>query len=538
MSRPYSQYKTREWFKNMGHKRYISDPAMRSLDSTEVRNMAKSPGMGLDELDGIDSRKLETILRSFPSSKPMSGDRFHAEARGYAKIVSMGAEYLDRGAYGMVFKIPAASLSGRFADIARSVGIDVAVPPTSAPPQTGVVVMKISSLQNKTSPRRIGLELLELRKHSYLSKPVVAGVRQGMPSSSNYVPKYFGGGYNSRIGAIVSFMEFVEGVQIGNLAYLEKNEFEMLELAFVSLWARRIFHADAHDHNLMMTRSGPKIIDFGQSIVLPERLRATSVQQALSPPYFKELDDYGAMWSFVERYTFQNPNTLSLRYIYQRKVKKDAPPLRTFEAKPLPPRYKLAPFAFVTRARPMAKSAMSSDSVESGEILPGRSGAASNAASRTAAPPPSARRVAQRSKVTGGTTISAKPRVASKVDKKVTPSAKKIEEKRAPPADKKKVVVKVARTWNEPTPVLKAAPAYRLKAIARGMKERGYPMVRYSKAKKNELVRKISEARKVAPDFSSRKTVPQLKKIAKDAGVAGIYKMKRENLVRAIKQKR
>lgn len=541
MADAHLRYDVRKWFSNRNYQRYLDKKRMKTLDSSEVVRMIASPGHGFDALDGLDTRKIQQIVGTIPAHNSIANADFSREAVRAARSVSPYADYLARGAYGIAFVVPAESLGPRFTDVAKRAGIDVSIAPTSIPPRSGTVVLKIANVGRDASPLSISDELLELRKHAYLARQRVQGTVDGVPQSCDYVPKYFGGGYSGRINATITFMEYLPGKKIGDLNSLTRKQFDALQNAFVSLWARRLFHADAHGYNLLMTDSGPKIIDFGQSIVLPERLRARSVQTALTPEYFKELDDYAAMYSYKENYSFQNPNTRSLRFLYE-KLPKEAKPgfaYKPFVAQPLPPRKPAqAPvLAPGERARPLAKSAMSSNSntsPENGEIQISWKVRKAPAKKATPVPPKKPAPIAQK-KPSPPPQKKATPAPAKKHSAPKTASSARTV---SAPTKKPRVSFPAAVSWNQPSGVLRAAPVDRLKRIARSMREKGFTIDPYYKNTQNKLASKIIEARRKGPDFSSKKTVEQLKTIARRLKVKGYYIMTREDLVRAIKARR
>lgn len=98
--------------------------------------------------------------------------------------------------------------------------------------------------------------------------------------------------------------------------------------------------------------------------------------------------------------------------------------------------------------------------------------------------------------------------------------------------------VPAAIAWNQPSAILRAAPLDRLKRIARGMRADGFTLAPYYKNSQAQLASKIIEARKKAPNFSSKKTVAQLRTIAKKEGIRGIHVMTRADLIREIKARR
>jgi hypothetical protein len=539
------RYQVRKWFDNRNYKRYLQKSAMKKLNSSEVVRMIASPGHGFDSLDGLDSRRIEEIVAMVPARNNVTNDNFAREAMRAAKSVSPNADYLARGAYGIAFVIPAASLGPRFNDVAKRSGIDVSIAPASIPPQSGVAVMKVAKV-NGASPRAISDELLELRKHAYLAKRSVQGTAEGVPNSAAYVPKFYGGGYTGRINATITFMEYLPGKKIGDLATLSRADFDALQSAFVSMWARRLFHADAHGYNLLLTEAGPKIIDFGQSIVLPERLRARSVQSALTPEYFKELDDYAAMYSYKEGYSFQNPNTRSLRFLYEKLPKEARPAFRTFVPQPLPPRNPV-PAAKKNLGGLAAMSANSSP--EDGEIVMSwkihkrdeKKKTVKPASRKPTAPkPPSKSMPKSTPKLSTKKPSAPKPRSASLSPSTSSASARTVTVPR-PKSTKRGTTEKkipAAITWNQPSAILRAAPVERLKKIARAMRTDGFTIAPYYKNSQTQLASKIIEARKKAPNFSSKKTVAQLKAIARKEGVRGAYAMTRNELVREIKARR
>lgn len=556
MADAHLRYEVRKWFNDRNYKRYVSKASMKKLDSTEVVRMIASPGHGFDALDGLDTRRVQQIVDMIPARNSIANEDFAREASRSAKMVSPYADYLARGAYGIAFVIPAESLGPRFNDVAKRAGIDVSIAPTSLPPPKGVAVMKIARVSRDASAISVSDELLELRKHAYLAKQKVPGTVDGVPNSSEYVPKFYGGGYSGRINATITFMEYLPGKKIGDINALTRAQFDALQTAFVSMWARRLFHADAHGYNILLTETGPKLIDFGQSIVLPERLRARSVQSALTPEYFKELDDYAAMYSYKENYTFQNPNTRSLRFLYE-KLPKEARPgfaFKPFVAQPLPPRKPAVRPAPGERARPLAKSAMTSSgsnsSPENGEIvsewvIQKREIKKPSPPKKTEKKPSPPKQVVKNPSPPKQPTPKKPPQKQTTSQKVVskrtapkssaTVTAPSVPQKRAKVGEKK---IPAAISWNQPSGILRAAPLDRLKRIARGMRNDGFTIAPYYKNTQQQLASKIIEARKKAPNFSSKKTVEQLKTIARKEGIKGAYLMTRADLVREIKARR
>jgi hypothetical protein len=540
MADAHLRYEVRKWFDDRNYKRYLKKASMKRLDSTEVTQMIASPGHGFDALDGLDTRKIKQLVSMIPSKNSISNNDFAREVDRSAKTLSPHSDYLARGAYGIAYVIPAESLGPRFGDVAKRSGIDVSIAPTSLPPTKGLAVMKIAKVTGGASPSAIADELLELRKHAYLARQRVPGTVDGVPNSSEYVPKYYGGGYSGRINATITFMEYLPGKKIGDIASLTRAQFDALQKAFVSLWARRLFHADAHGYNILLTEAGQKIIDFGQSIVLPERLRARTLQSALTPDYFKELDDYAAMYSYKEGYGFQNPNTRSLRFLYEKLPKESKPGFayKPFVAQPLPAR-KPVPRVVAPggRARPLARSAMTSSgsnsSPENGEIVSSRRAMARKIERKSSPPKPATKKPSPPKKTPTRQPSSKKsaPKPASRKPSSSSSTARK----RAETGEKK---IPAAVSWNQPSDIIRAAPLDRLKRIARGMRTDGFTIAPYYKNTKQQLASKIIEARKKAPNFSSKKTIDQLKTIARKEGIKFYYAMTKADLVREIKARR
>lgn len=87
------------------------------------------------------------------------------------------------------------------------------------------------------------------------------------------VPALYASGYDEQHNAYVTVMERIEGPTLaswlGKKRFLPQSMFDSIEKAVVEMWMAGIAHADLNPRNVIVTKDGPVIIDFGISIVLP-----------------------------------------------------------------------------------------------------------------------------------------------------------------------------------------------------------------------------------------------------------------------------
>ena len=142
---------------------------------------------------------------------------------------------------------------------------------------------------------------------------------RGIPPIKRFIPAFYGAGYYPRFNLFVQFMEIVDGLPLSRyLAFKDvpRSILTELEQALCSLWNRGFFHSDAHFNNIMVTRAQNgtprvKILDFGQTIVLPKQLRPSSLAAVRDAKYLEKLEAYAVRAKVTWR--FFNPNTRLLK---------------------------------------------------------------------------------------------------------------------------------------------------------------------------------------------------------------------------------
>jgi hypothetical protein len=437
----------------------------------------------MDPLDRISSAKERKIVEKLAKkSEAMGAPDFSLVEAVFSYMSNNGGVSVGKGAAGEAWSLPASAVPG----LMKLAGVEHPAPVRAAPlpsPSTRVVV-KIAPSYGELGKVLQGYH--EMRVHAYLADPSIK--TPGLPRSSDHVPKYHTGGYSPKMDATLTVMELVDGRQVAATRELSARAFADLEKAFVSLWARRILHADAHSGNAFVKKDGRvALIDFGASIVLPESLRAKTVAQATSVEYYKKLDEFCFMYS--EEYTALKPNTRALRD-FRRKVPNSNAALnaeikRTWggnaKISPKPPSGARKPSPMVTSARKPSPMVMNARK-----------------------PSPMAM-------------SSRKPSPMVMNARKPSPS----------------------RVYPAPSPLL-AKKKTELLEIARAMKRDGYNLgTGYGILLKSDLAKRIENAKRKGKLASVElKKVKNLKANAKTLGIKGAYAMKRENLVSAMRNKK
>ena len=468
--------------------------------------------MQMDPLDGISSKDEEQSIRDIVLRSALGG----GDKRVSEYLKMNGGVIVGKGAYGTAWSIPASAvLNLNFTKVAS---IMHPVPARSAglPPPNTRVVVKIAKAKSYVGVLQ-GYH--EMRVHAYLADPTVK--TGDLPNSSDYVPKYYAGGYSPTLNATVTVMELVDGSPISRIRDLSPRSYADLEKAFLSLWARRIFHADAHSGNVFLKKNGGiMIIDFGLSIVLPESLRAKTIVQATSVEYFQKLDEFSFKYHEWQGYNFSNPNTLALR-VYRSMV----------------PVSNAALNGAIRNARGGAFGGVSPP--ESGEYF----SPTSTRAKKPAPKKPSAKKPAPKkpSAKKPAPKMPSIPKPAPKMPSIPKPAPKM-------PSISFGSSVKTADAprmfENRATAASDSATLARMSkkevlAMARAMRKEGYNVgVGYDILPKSDLIKRIAAAKKAGKVTNAYKTVKNLKANAKKLGVKGAYAMKRANLVSAIRKRK
>jgi hypothetical protein len=429
----------------------------------------------MDPLDRISSAKERKIVEKLAKkSEAMGAPDFSLVEAVFSYMAKNGGASVGKGAAGEAWSLPASAVPG----LMKLAAVEHPAPARAAPlphPSSHVVV-KIAPSYGELGKVLQGYH--EMRVHAYLADPSIE--TPGLPRSSDHVPKYHTGGYSPAMDATLTVMELVDGRQVAATRELSPRAFADLEKAFVSLWARRIFHADAHSGNAFVKKDGRvALIDFGASIVLPDSLRAKTVAQATSVEYYKKLDEFCFMYS--EAYAASKPNTRALRD-FRRKV-------------------------------PNSNSALNA------ELRRAWGGSA-----RVSPKPHSSAR-----KPSPMVTSARKPSPMDVSARKPSPmvtSARKPSPARASPA-------------SAAPAVLLSKKKTELLEIARSMKREGYNLgAGYAILLKSALAKRIENARRKGKLASvEMKKAKNLKANSKTLGVKGAYAMKRANLVNAIRDK-
>ena len=557
-----------------GYKRMPAHKAAWKQTPAEKKKIEKEQAAGLNALNGMRTAALVVPAAGGKRSKKIQG--FLGEAAG------ADPKILGEGAYGTAMEISvtpalAAALSTKGG--LASIGLTNVVPARGSPQKlkTGTkIVLKLA----KDEGPRVAQAVKELRVHAYLADPTVK--TPGMPNSASYVPAYYGGGTIPGTSATVTFMGLVGGKTLYKTSKVTAKQASRIERAYVSLWARGIYHADAHSGNLMFDAKGnPRVIDFGFAVVLPTNLVPKTYAEALSVGWARRTDAF--VQAVLVDYSFHNPNTLALKMLRSKMSPKDVEAMRRRRSKfvprglvPAAKRKAVSPASGAARppkkidwgsastikksAGPLASkidwgssvvekrpasSNMNVNVAPANVSMTGGSTKAPAAGKRAASGSPDASgggagaaRKKRRTEVRSGTVAkkraaSGSPNVggggAAEKRARAKPSRK-------PPAAPRPVGASAIR--NVATPQIRRLKVANLKATLGGLRRAGYEIPAYSKLKKEALVGAVRDARAKEPLASSRKKVGQLRAIARGLGVREVAKMKRANVVAAIVNKR
>jgi serine/threonine protein kinase len=479
----------------------------------------------MEPLDGLNTASERRVIRGLVDETKEAAKRGAAKGapmKVSAYLKMAGGVIVGKGAYGVAWSVPAAAVLNK--DFTAVASLRHAIPSrsTEMPPPNTRVVLKISK-----APGMIGVTqgYHEIRVHAYLADPTIK--TGDLPKSSDYVPKYYAGAYSPTLGSVVTVMELVDGQTMSSLSALTPRAYSELEMAFMSLWARRIFHADAHSGNVFLAKfGGVRIIDFGLSLVLPESMRAKSFEQAASVPYFKKLDEFAFLYHAQKGYDFSNPNTLALR-VYRNMV-----PASNSNVN-LEVRRSRNGFE-IGKPKPKARSPL-----ESGEI---RSDAPKNTkppAKKPAPKPANVPKPAPKMPDIPWEKPAQKKASAKPAPKNPTPKMPKISfGSSVKTANAPRMFANRATSASDSATLARMSKK-ELLAMARAMKKEGYNVGRGCDILlKHDLIKRIGAAKKAGKATSGFKTVKNLKANAKKLGVAGAYAMKRANLISAIRKRK
>lgn len=232
------------------------------------------------------------------------------ESWGATNANMRSVKLLGEGVSGSVYEVPAT--------LARAAVIKTSYIVTRPGiPRTGAVAVKFQTIRDM---KDLGDAILETQTHAIASSPPAKGTPwpSDIPPLAKFVPRLYAAWYDASTRLFVTIMDMVVGEHLGDI--IEKRrltvpEFAQLRDAFAALWARGIFHADAHGDNVIIDSavSPPRvtIIDFGQSVFLPPMLRPTSMSQATSPEYAVAVEAYVARRKAGKAWF--NPNTRTLK---------------------------------------------------------------------------------------------------------------------------------------------------------------------------------------------------------------------------------
>jgi hypothetical protein len=298
-------------------------------------------------------------------------------------------------------------------------------------------------------------------------------------------------------------------------------------------------------------KGNPKIIDFGFAIVLPPKLVPKSYSEALSVEWAYRADEF--IQASLLDFTHHNPDTLALKIMRSKLAPGKLDAMRRRRAKFVRDRATAAKRSvggassverLAKKTRVTLAPVVKRMDIDWGSASSVKSGGAKGmnidwGSASTIKKVPAPKRAASKS-ASGVEAKKARSDAPSVVRGSVVkisntiPQATK-QTKKAPAAPRP------IGTWaigGVTTPQIKQLRVTNLKATLWGLKKSGYEIPAYSKLKKEGLVTLVMNSRAKEPIASGRKTVKQLKIIAKSLGVSGISKMKRSNVVKAISNKR
>ena len=505
-----------------------------------AKDQTSKPGAGLNALDGMKTSAL--VVPAAGGKRSTKIQKFLDEAVGTGGVPKI----LGKGSYGTAIEITvtpdiAAALAAKGG--LASIGLANAVEARGSTKKLRTGAKIVLKLANDIGPR-VAQAIKELRVHAYLADPTVK--TPGMPNSADYVPAYYGGGTIPGTSATVTFMGLVEGKTLSKTKEISVKQASRIERAYVSLWARGIYHADAHDGNLMFDSKGnPRIIDFGFAVVLPPQLVPKSYSEALSVEWAYGVDEF--VQATLMNYTHHNPNTLALKMMRTKLPPGKLDALRRRRAKFIRERGGAAKRTAGSPNSGGAKPAKRTRVIDWGSVSTAkkppvvtRMNIDWGSASSVKKPGASQKRAASKSPSGGGAKKKARvevPNIVRTVAVKnpaTAPPTSKPAKK--PPGPPRPIGARDIRDVS--TPQLKKLKVTNLKATLGGLRKAGYDIPAYSKLKKEGLVGIVRNARAKEPLASSRKTVKQLRTIAKGLHIQNVSKMKRANVVAAIISKR
>jgi len=204
-------------------------------------------------------------------------------------------KFLSKGSYGSVYRLKAPPKYGEYLKRMVLSKSNYVVGNVDRIPTDGTFsVIKFQKMNKYKSWEREALKR-EIAVQSQLSR-------------SNITSKFYVAGF---LGDICwQITSFIDGETLCKVD-ITADIFKKIEKVVFKLWKHKIYHADLHCNNLMLTKDGDVvIIDFGRSIVLPDKYAPDSITQFRNIKYQEKVQQYAN--SIISSRSAHNGNYIGL----------------------------------------------------------------------------------------------------------------------------------------------------------------------------------------------------------------------------------
>ena len=183
--------------------------------------------------------------------------------------------FVAKGSYGSVFKMYSNSAFKKYIQ-------------TNVVPKSKSVIGSADKLP--TNGKMIALKLQIVPDNEHLKAIQVENKIHKKLWKTKITNIFYVGGLIGNIFWQLS--SYIDGVSMCKVQ-MNSAVFEKIEKSVYKLWKKRIFHADLHCNNLMLTDKGDVvIIDFGRAIILPEKLAPSTFEQFKKQVFQEKVQTY------------------------------------------------------------------------------------------------------------------------------------------------------------------------------------------------------------------------------------------------------
>ena len=262
------------------------DPKNRSQEGPPTARVPIAARQGVRDATIDEMQRVRPSIRHFTYFYDAQSQKLDAFSMDYWKLLfgTIPRQKLNQGAYGAAFKIQLTPYA--YAIMSRLYRKLNNVVSRKFPPIGSWVVVKLAKNSYDDWGAFFDENLREAIVSKYLSNSCqdVACFGRKICGSNIIAPFYFAGS-DSRVGdAWITIMGLGPNRQLD--VYVKKRQvnarlFLLVERAVVLMWSLGIIHCDLHTGNVLVDHVNKKvrIVDWGQSTILPDDLRRYIIQK-------------------------------------------------------------------------------------------------------------------------------------------------------------------------------------------------------------------------------------------------------------------